>query len=93
MWVQQSAGRWAAAYYHGQQYLDMIPDNPFMAQSRADQLNIRSGPGTSYAPVGKLKTGDVINVTGIDGHDAWVEFEPGKWAAFKQGITHYLQLS
>jgi GH25 family lysozyme M1 (1,4-beta-N-acetylmuramidase)/uncharacterized protein YraI len=92
VWVQLAAGKWAAAWYNGQQYMDMIPDNPFKAQSRVDQLNIRTGPGTAYASVGKLKTGDVVPVIGIDGNDAWIEFDLGKWSAFKQNTTHYMQL-
>jgi uncharacterized protein YgiM (DUF1202 family) len=92
VWVQQTPGKWVAAYTSGTQYLEMVPDNPFKAESKVDQLNIRSGPGTNYASVGKLKTGDVITVTGIDGKDAWIEYDLGKWLAFKQGSNHYLQL-
>ena len=92
VWLQQAPGKWSAAYYNGQQYLEMVPNNPFKAQSKVDQLNIRSGPGTSYGSVGKMKTGDSFNVTGIDGKDAWIEFDLGKWAAFTHGTDHYMQL-
>ena len=91
-WVQHAAGKWSAAYFNGQQYLDIVPGNPFKAQSKVDQLNIRTGPGTNFAVVGKLKTGDTVNVSGIGGHDAWVEFDLGKWSAFTHGSDSYMQL-
>jgi GH25 family lysozyme M1 (1,4-beta-N-acetylmuramidase)/uncharacterized protein YraI len=92
VWVQQAAGKWVAACYNGQQLLEMIPDNPFKAESKVDQLNIRSGPGTNYASVGKLKTGDVITFTAIDGKDVWIEFDLGKWSCFKMDSSQYMQL-
>ena len=45
----------------------------------ADALNIRSGPGTGYASVGSLKTGDSVQILAqfeVDGH---------KWGCIQQG--------
>jgi len=91
-WVQLGAGKWSAFYYNGQKYMNTIPGNPFKVNIVADQLNIRSGPGTNYASVGKWKTGDTASITGIGGHDAWVEFDLGKWSAFTHGTDSYMQL-
>jgi GH25 family lysozyme M1 (1,4-beta-N-acetylmuramidase)/uncharacterized protein YraI len=91
-WIQFAPGKWSAGFYSGQQYLEMIPGNPFQVRSKVDQLNIRSGPGTSYGSVGQLKTGDVVNVTGIGGKDAWIQFDLGKWAEMTHGSEYYLQL-
>jgi lysozyme len=91
-WIQVGPGKWSACYYNGQQYLETVPGNPFKVRSRVDQLNIRTGPGTNYGVIGKWKNGDVANVTGIGGHDAWVEFELGKWSAFTHGTDSYMQL-
>ena len=46
------------------------------------KLNVRSGPGRDYKDLGDLHEGDVVEALTLAGHDAWVEFEPGRWAAF-----------
>jgi lysozyme len=92
-WVQLGPGKWSACYYSGQKYMETVPGNPFKMRSLADQLNIRTGPGTNYASVGKWKTGDTATLTGIGGRDAWVEYELGKWSAFTHGIDNYMQIA
>ena len=54
-------------------------------------LNVRSGPGTNYSIVGLLHAGDVVKVLDIGGTSAWVEFEPGKWAAVQYNVTRYME--
>jgi hypothetical protein len=57
------------------------------------QINVRSGPGTSFNSLGTLNEGDVATLTGRDAVGAWLQisFEPGPdgkgWvnAAFVQG--------
>lgn len=46
-------------------------------------VNVRSGPGVNYDRVGKLKEGDVITISKIEGKEIWVEFAPGQWAALE----------
>jgi GH25 family lysozyme M1 (1,4-beta-N-acetylmuramidase) len=49
------------------------------------KLNVRSGPGRRFKNIGDLYEGDVLEVLTLTGQDVWVEFEPGKWAAFTLG--------
>lgn len=43
-----------------------------------NDVNIRTGPGTSYAVVGTLYKGDIINVKSID--NGWAKFKyNGQW--------------
>jgi uncharacterized protein YraI len=39
------------------------------------QLNIRSGPGTSFNSIGTLNPQDVVNLTGKDANGAWLQIE------------------
>jgi len=91
-WLQLGAGKWSACYYNGQKYMTTLPGNPFKVQINVDQLNIRSGPGTTYASIGKWKNGDTATVTAIGGKDAWVEESLGNWSAFTHGSDNYMQL-
>jgi hypothetical protein len=54
------------------------------------KLNIRSGPGLDYEDLGDLFDGDLIDVLTLTGEDAWVQFEPGKWAALSLQGEQYL---
>jgi len=56
--------------------------NILTADVIVNKLNVRSGPGLNYQTVDKLSLGDKIQILNISGNDIWVEFEPGKWAAF-----------
>lgn len=56
-----------------------------------DALNIRRGPGVSYAVVGRLQKGDVVTVTDVRGSSAWVEIGPGKWCAADYAGVQYLK--
>jgi GH25 family lysozyme M1 (1,4-beta-N-acetylmuramidase) len=58
-----------------------------------DKVNVRTGPGTSFEDVGDLYAGDVIEVQALAGNDVWVEFEPGRWAAFARKGEIYMELS
>jgi len=55
------------------------------------KLNVRNGPGLDYDDVGDLYEGDVLDVLTLTGDDAWVEFEPGKWAALALKGERYLE--
>ena len=39
------------------------------------QLNVRSGPGTSFNSLGTLNAQDVVNLTGKDSNAAWLQIE------------------
>jgi hypothetical protein len=54
------------------------------------KLNIRSGPGLDYEDLGDLHDGDVLDVLTLSGEDVWIEFEPGKWAAFSLDDEIYM---
>ena len=95
-WLEIESGKWVACFCGGQQYMEIVPaektGGALTARSLVDQLNIRSGPSTSYASLGKLNNGNVVNVMGIDGRDIWVQLELGKWAAFFYNSIRYLEL-
>lgn len=56
-------------------------------------LNIRSGPGTQHADIGDLYEGQIVTAVNIDAaNEAWVEFEEGKWAAYKFGGKKFLEI-
>ena len=50
------------------------PDNPNMAVIQ-EQLNVRSGPGTSFNSLGTLNPQDVVSLTGKDSNGAWLQIE------------------
>ena len=51
--------------------------NPNQANAAViqQQLNIRSGPGTSFNSIGTLNPQDVVNLTGKDANGAWLQIE------------------
>ncbi len=57
-----------------------------------DKINVRSGPGTSFARLGSIYPGEVIEARTLTGSDVWIEFEPGKWAAFAHRGETYMKL-
>ncbi len=58
------------------------PEGGLRACVSVPVLRVHNGPGVKYDHVGDLHAGDVINIVAIDGQDAWVEFDPGKWVSF-----------
>ena len=50
------------------------PDNPNMAVIQ-QQLNVRSGAGTSFNSLGTLNPQDVVSLTGKDSNGAWLQIE------------------
>lgn len=54
------------------------------------KLNVRRGPGRQFEDLGDLHEGDMIDILTLGGRDVWVEFEPGKWAAFALGGQTYM---
>lgn len=96
IWLESAANNWSAFYYNGQQYMEVIEGNgtsPLKAKVLYDDLNIRKGPAVTYTSVGKHKAGDVIDIVGIGGKDAWVQFDTGKWSAFSYGSEKYMTLT
>lgn len=55
-------------------------------------LNIRSGPGTQYQDLGDLHAGDILDVLDLGGSDVWVQFEPGRWSAFKVANSKFMEV-
>jgi lysozyme len=56
------------------------------------KLNIRSGPGRDYEDLGDLYDGDCLDILALSGDDVWIEFEPGKWAAYALKGERYMKL-
>lgn len=56
----------------------------------ASVLNVRSGSGTGYPVVGSLRRGEVIEVEGVDGGDAWVRTSHG-WACVRNAFGRYME--
>ena len=70
------------AYAGKEQQPPPEPIAPWRLRVVIPKLNVRSGPGRTYKDLGDLHAGDMIEVLALAGKDVWVEFEPGKWAAF-----------
>jgi len=66
--------------------------NTLTSQVNVSKLNVRSGPGIHYEIVDRLSFGDNVQVLNISGNDIWVEFEPGKWAAFATRGKKFMEL-
>jgi hypothetical protein len=43
--------------------------------------NLRAGPGTNFAVVGTVKTGDSLDLVGVNAAGTWYELETGEWIA------------
>ncbi len=56
------------------------------------KLNVRSGPGRDFKDLGDLHDGDIIEALRLSGDDVWVEFEPGRWAAFSLKGERYMAM-
>ena len=48
--------------YVASQYIDKTTTNYIIKEVNTDGLNVRTGPSTSYASIGKLNTGDKVEV-------------------------------
>jgi lysozyme len=67
------------------------PEKPWRIRV-LDKVNVRTGPGTSFEDVGDLYPGDIIEVRALAGTDVWIQFEPGRWAAFANKGETYMKL-
>lgn len=57
-------------------------------------LNVRSGPGTTYAKVGSAQKGEVLTVVGQNGNCAWLKIiTPKKLEGWVSGAAKYVTLS
>jgi hypothetical protein len=43
--------------------------------------NLRSGPGTNFAIVGNVQSGDAVTVVGQNNDGSWLELDDGNWIA------------
>jgi len=73
-WYQISAGYIDAEYTEAATLDDAIADGLYVRVTTS-RLNIRSGPGTSYAKVGSLTSGRRVKVLGIE--NGWYQIEQG----------------
>lgn len=98
MWVRVGVDRWAALAFRGQRFLRVLPNDEkgesgLRAEVIVDQLNVRNGPNQNFADVGDLKRGDVLTINALSGSNIWVEFEPGRWAAYSAGDRQFMTLA
>lgn len=56
-----------------------------------DELNIRSGPSTSYPSIGKLAEGDLVEAVEVGGKDCWILGDRG-WTCVQKGETVYMKV-
>ena len=68
------------------------PTPPVIAEVTADELNVRSGPGTHYSKVGKVYEGDQLKVQGRNSKGDWLKVitpgGQGGWVA-----AEYIEVS
>ncbi len=75
--VLGTSGEWSQiAAWVSTKYLS-IPPLKGRVESGADNLNIRSGPGTSYPIVDKAQTGDIVTL--IEKSGDWYKIAPDKY--------------
>lgn len=67
-------------------------DNAATAGVLVAKLNVRSGPGTSYARVGQVSAGDVLTVTGQAQNCAWLKVQTAKLDGWVSGQRQYVRL-
>jgi GH25 family lysozyme M1 (1,4-beta-N-acetylmuramidase) len=54
-------------------------------------INVRSGPGQSFKDIGDLPYKTIITPIQVDGLNAWIEFEPGKWCCCTLNGLRFLE--
>jgi hypothetical protein len=55
---------------------------PVIAVGTANRnANLRAGPGTTFAIVGSVKTGDKLNIVGTNAAKNWYNLDTGAWIA------------
>jgi hypothetical protein len=72
----------------------LIPPGPTASQPAANQplvttlvgLNVRAGPGTDYAVIGRLPENQSVPITGRNSEGSWWQL-PSRWAAAKGWIS------
>ncbi len=87
-WLQLADGRWIAAFL-----VDRTVDSADDAASTAvtpssasgatalRNANLRAGPGTTYAIVGDVRTGEALDVQGRNTGGTWLQLRNGNWIA------------
>ncbi len=68
--------------------------DPSQATVVIAKLNVRSGPGTNYAPVGSVSQGDLLPVVGKNSNCTWLKVRlTDKSEAWISGSPKYVKLS
>lgn len=84
-WLQLENGRWIAAFL-----VDLTGDNvPAPAptptagtgSTALRNANLRAGPGTNYAIVSNVRTGQALTVQGRNADGTWLQLSNGNWIA------------
>lgn len=92
VWVEFKPGQWAAFAYNGAQFMEWLPGAAPKVRVVSAQINVRNGADIKYSDIGDLRTAETLDVLNIDGSDAWIEFESGKWAALKTNGRSFMQI-
>lgn len=75
-WAQLSNGTYVSAAY-----LVKVSSSTGNAITTASNLNVRTGPGTSYSSVTKYPYGTSIVVTGYSADGKWAQLDNGYWVS------------
>jgi lysozyme len=71
-------------------------ETTYVVKNWVNGMNVRTGPGTSYASVGSLKTGDEVVLGDMGGSSAWIKIKEGEyagmWAAVDYNSTRYMDI-
>jgi GH25 family lysozyme M1 (1,4-beta-N-acetylmuramidase) len=78
-------------YASGGQPVDFPRPKSLRARVTASMINVRKAPDAQSEDIGDLFRGDLIEIHGIGGRSAWIEFEPGQWAAFSFNQARFME--
>jgi GH25 family lysozyme M1 (1,4-beta-N-acetylmuramidase) len=78
-------------YAAGDQPVEIPKPKSLRARVTASMINVRKAPDVTSEDIGDLVRGDLIEIRNIGGRSAWIEFEPGQWAAFSFNQARFME--
>jgi len=72
----------------------VVPEPPpttTLAMRVLHNMNIRAGAGTNFMDIGDLVAGQIVQVSDVDGTDAWVKIGDGKYSAVETNGSRYME--
>jgi uncharacterized protein YraI len=81
-WLQLSTGAWIAAFLVDRGTSAPAPTAAASTGATAIRnANLRAGPGTGYAVIGGVRSGQPLTVTGANADGTWLQLADGVWIA------------